>query len=122
MSDKHEEWVDRAREVAAALAVDAAERDRANAEPSAEVKLLKSAGLPALLIPENLGGAGQTWRTALAVVRVIAAADGSIAQLIGYHYVNAANLWLAGSAPAAASRLYPADRAFSYRGQPRSFP
>jgi alkylation response protein AidB-like acyl-CoA dehydrogenase len=99
MSDKHEEWVARAREVAAALAVDAVERDRANAEPSAEVKLLKSAGLPALLIPEDLGGAGQTWRTALAVVREIAAADGSIAQLIGYHYVNAANLWLAGGEP-----------------------
>jgi len=96
MTDNHDEWVARAREVAAALAVDAVERDRANAEPSAEVKLLKSAGLPALLIPQELGGAGQTWRTALAVVRQIAAADGSIAQLIGYHYVNAANLWLAG--------------------------
>jgi alkylation response protein AidB-like acyl-CoA dehydrogenase len=82
--------------VATALAVDAVERDRAHVEPSAEVKLLKSAGLPALLIPEDLGGAGQTWRTALAVVRAIAAADGSIAQLLGYHYVNAANLWLAG--------------------------
>jgi alkylation response protein AidB-like acyl-CoA dehydrogenase len=96
MSDKHDEWVARAREVATALAVDAVERDRAHVEPSAEVKLLKSAGLPALLIPEDLGGAGQTWRTALAVVRAIAAADGSIAQLLGYHYVNAANLWLAG--------------------------
>jgi alkylation response protein AidB-like acyl-CoA dehydrogenase len=74
MSDKHDEWVARAREVATALAVDAVERDRANAEPSAEVKLLKSAGLLALLIPEDLGGAGQTWRTALAVVRAIAAA------------------------------------------------
>jgi alkylation response protein AidB-like acyl-CoA dehydrogenase len=96
MTDKHHEWVARARQVAAALRTDALERDRANAEPTAEVKLLKSAGLPALLIPEDLGGAGQTWRTALAVVREIARADGSIAQLIGYHYVNSSNLWLVG--------------------------
>ena len=39
MSDKHEEWVARAREVAAALAVDAVERDRANAEPSARPQM-----------------------------------------------------------------------------------
>jgi alkylation response protein AidB-like acyl-CoA dehydrogenase len=68
--------------VAGTLAADAHERDRANAEPAAEASLLKDAGLPGLLIPESLGGAGQTWRTALAVVREIARADGSIAQLI----------------------------------------
>lgn len=96
MTDKHDDWVARAREVAAALRSDALERDRANAEPLAEAKLLKSAGLPALLVPADLGGAGQTWRTALAVVREIAKADGSIAQLIGYHYVNSSNLWLVG--------------------------
>jgi alkylation response protein AidB-like acyl-CoA dehydrogenase len=71
MPSKHAEWVARAREVAVILAADALERDRANAEPVTEAKLLKSAGLPALLIPEALGGAGQTWRTALAVVREV---------------------------------------------------
>jgi ABC-type glycerol-3-phosphate transport system substrate-binding protein len=34
--------------------------------------------------------------TALRVVREIAAPDGSIAQLLGYHYVNVANLWWVG--------------------------
>jgi len=97
MSDDHDGWIARAREVAGTLAADALDRDRANAEPAAEAKLLKSAGLPGLLVPEKNGGAGQTWRTALAVVREIARADGSIAQLIGYHYVNSANLWLVGS-------------------------
>jgi alkylation response protein AidB-like acyl-CoA dehydrogenase len=96
MPSKHAEWVARAREVAATLAADAPERDRANAEPVSEAKLLKSAGLPALLIPAALGGAGQTWRTALAVVREIAKADASIAQLLGYHYVNSSNLWFVG--------------------------
>jgi alkylation response protein AidB-like acyl-CoA dehydrogenase len=96
MSDSHDHWIARAREVAGTLAADALDRDRANAAPDAEAKLLKSARLPGLLIPESLGGGGQTWRTALAVVREIARADGSVAQLIGYHYVNSANLWLAG--------------------------
>jgi len=81
MSDSHGHWTARAREVAGTLAADALDRDRANAEPAAEVKLLKGARLPGLLIPESLGGAGQTWRTALAVVREIVRADGSVAQL-----------------------------------------
>ncbi|MET9384409.1 acyl-CoA dehydrogenase family protein [Streptomyces sp. NPDC002928] len=91
----HEEWIVRAREVADALAVDALERDRAGQDPVAELRLLREAGLPALLIPRRFGGAGQGWRTALAVVREIARADGSIAQLLGYHYINLDNLWLA---------------------------
>src|SRR6266851_4630558 len=97
-ADEHSEWVRQAREVADILAADALERDRANLEPVAEAGLLRRAGLPALLVPRSLGGAGQTWRTALAVVREIAAADGSIAQLLGYHYVNSSNLWLVGGA------------------------
>jgi alkylation response protein AidB-like acyl-CoA dehydrogenase len=96
VSDSHEHWIDCARKVAGTLAADALERDRANAEPAAEAQLLKEARLPGLLIPEGLGGGGQTWRTALGVVREIARADGSVAQLIGYHYANSANLWLTG--------------------------
>jgi alkylation response protein AidB-like acyl-CoA dehydrogenase len=90
------DWIARARDVAAKLAVDAVERDKANAEPLAEAQLLRDAELPGLLVPQEYGGAGQTWRTALGVVREIAKTDGSIAQLIGYHYVNQSNLWLAG--------------------------
>lgn len=91
------DWIARAREVAGALEKDALERDRANLSPAAEADLLRKSGLPALLIPVSYGGAGEGWRTALAVVREVAKADGSIAQLLGYHYVNSANLWLAGS-------------------------
>jgi alkylation response protein AidB-like acyl-CoA dehydrogenase len=83
MSDSHDHWIARAQEVAGTLAADALDRDRANAAPDAEVKLLKSARLPGLLIPESLGGGGQTWRTALAVVREIARADGSVAEQAG---------------------------------------
>jgi len=92
----HEQAVEAARGVAAVLAKDALERDRANAEPLAEAQLLRDAGLPALLLPTSVGGAGLGWATALRVVREIAVADGSIAQLLGYHYVNVANLWWVG--------------------------
>ncbi|GEP37719.1 monooxygenase [Nocardioides psychrotolerans] len=49
------------------------ERDRANQTPYAEVQLLKDAG--------------QDWTTALRVVRAVSAGDGSIGQLLGYHYL-----------------------------------
>lgn len=80
-------WLDRARAVAAQLAVDAVERDRANATPYAEVQLLKDSGLVTLLGPVAHGGAGQDWTTALRVIRAVSAGDGSIGQLLGYHYL-----------------------------------
>lgn len=82
-----QEWIARADEVAAVLATDAAERDRAGATPYAEVQLLKDSGLVTLLGPTEHGGAGQDWPTAYRVVREVAKADGSIGQLLGYHYL-----------------------------------
>lgn len=101
-------WVGVAREVAATLAADALERDRAGAEPLAEAQLLRGSGLPALLHPAADGGGGSTWATALRVVREVAAGDGSIGQLLGYSYVNSANLvWVADDA--ARARWVPAS-------------
>ncbi|GAA0303708.1 acyl-CoA dehydrogenase family protein [Kineococcus aurantiacus] len=91
--------LDAARDVARHLALDALDRDRANAEPFAEAELLRKAGLPSVLLPTSTGGAGLPWSVALEVVREIARTDGSIAQLIAYHYVNAHNLvWVADDA------------------------
>jgi alkylation response protein AidB-like acyl-CoA dehydrogenase len=81
------EWLARAEEVSALLAVDAAARDRAGATPHAEVSLLKDSGLVTLLGPAAHGGGGQEWPLAYHVIREIAAADGSIGQLLGYHYL-----------------------------------
>lgn len=81
-----DEWVRRAREVAAELAVDAVARDRANRTPHAEVALLKESGLVTMMCPVGYGG-GQDWPTAHRVVREVSAGDGSIGQLLGYHYV-----------------------------------
>ncbi|WP_372969559.1 acyl-CoA dehydrogenase family protein [Microbacterium sp.] len=81
------EWLDRAQEVADILAVDAVERDRANQTPHAEVQLLKDSGLVTLLGPRAHGGAGETWDTAYKVIRTVAGGDGSIGQVLGYHYL-----------------------------------
>lgn len=80
-------WIERAEQVAGILALDAVERDRANQPPHAEVRLLKESGLVTLLGPQRHGGAGQNWTTALAVVRTVSAGDGSLGQLLGYHYL-----------------------------------
>ncbi|MBO0839832.1 MAG: acyl-CoA dehydrogenase family protein [Sciscionella sp.] len=82
-----DEWLRRASEVAAILAADAVERERANVTPHAEVALLKDSGLVTLLGPAEHGGGGQNWTTAYQVIREIASGDGSIGQLIGYHYL-----------------------------------
>ncbi|MGW7635149.1 acyl-CoA dehydrogenase family protein [Streptomyces decoyicus] len=80
-------WIERAAEVAAVLATDAVARDRAGATPYAEVQLLKDSGLVTLLGPTAHGGAGQDWPTAYRVIREVAKADGSVGQLLGYHYL-----------------------------------
>jgi len=79
-------------DVATALAVDALARDRANEQPTAELKLLKESGLVDLLIPTEYGGHGGHWSTALRAVRILARADASIAQILAYHYVNHAGI------------------------------
>ncbi|MGW3832346.1 acyl-CoA dehydrogenase family protein [Streptomyces microflavus] len=80
-------WIERAAEVAALLATDAAARDKAGATPYTEIQLLKDSGLVTLLGPAAHGGGGQDWTTAYRVIREVAKADGSIGQLLGYHYL-----------------------------------
>ncbi|MEV0774406.1 acyl-CoA dehydrogenase family protein [Streptomyces sp. NPDC050428] len=82
-------WPRVTREVADDLAADAIARDRAGKPPYDEVARLREAGLLALLTPPALPGGhgGADWRTAVAVIREIAAADGSIGELIARHYV-----------------------------------
>ncbi len=80
-------WLQRAREVRRALEADAAARDRAAETPYDEIALLKRSGLVTLLGPAGHGGGGQEWPTAYRVVREVAAGDGSIGQLLGYHYL-----------------------------------
>jgi alkylation response protein AidB-like acyl-CoA dehydrogenase len=79
--------LERAREVATILAVDAAQRDKEAKPPDKQVQLLKDAGLVTVLGPESCGGGGQNWSTALQVCREVSKADASIGHLLGYHYL-----------------------------------
>ncbi len=85
-------WGKVAQGVAERLGEDAVARDRANQTPHYEAGLLKESGLTNLLEPESLGGGGGHWKTAFHVVRILARADASIAQLLAYHYINSANI------------------------------
>jgi alkylation response protein AidB-like acyl-CoA dehydrogenase len=109
-----ENWIATAKDVAAKLAVDAVERDRGNATPYQEVQLLKDTGLVTLLGPPEHGGGGQTWDTAYRVTREIARADGSIGQLLGYHYLWAWAARLVGTDEqiAAVEELYTSNNFF----------
>lgn len=82
-----EEFYARAKEVSDLLAQDAHIRDRGNVVPHRQVQLLKDAGLVTLLGPKEAGGAGQTWSVAYRVVRIVAQGEGSLGQLLGYHYI-----------------------------------
>ncbi|MER5353977.1 acyl-CoA dehydrogenase family protein [Kitasatospora sp. NPDC002551] len=82
-----EKWLRRAEAVAGELAPGAARRDREGAAPVREIRLLKETGLVTLLGPVEHGGGGQDWSTAHRVVRVLAAADASVAELLAHHYV-----------------------------------
>ncbi|KAK0548909.1 hypothetical protein OC846_002507 [Tilletia horrida] len=82
-----EEFYKRAAEVSDLLHKDEAVRDRGNVVPHRQVQLLKDAGLVTLLGPKSAGGGGQTWEQAYTVVRIVARGDGSLAQLLGYHYI-----------------------------------
>jgi alkylation response protein AidB-like acyl-CoA dehydrogenase len=75
------DWIGAAEEVAAQLRADAAERDRANRPPTAEVELLRASGL--LAADDSVTDQ---------VTRIVSAADASVGHLIGYHYLH---LWRA---------------------------
>jgi alkylation response protein AidB-like acyl-CoA dehydrogenase len=81
-------WQALAEVVADRLRQTAVERDRANANPITEIGWLREAGLLGFAVPQRFGGAGGSLPQALQLVRIIAAADGSLGQLIAYHYSN----------------------------------
>lgn len=92
-----ETWAEKARDVARQLAATALERDRANKDPVEELALLRESGLLGLAAPREFGGAGANLVQALKISRIIAAADGSIGQLIAYHYSNGVWTYILGT-------------------------
>lgn len=90
-------WEEKAQGVARQLAATALERDKANEDPVAELALLRESGLLGLAAPREFGGAGADLVQALKISRIIAAADGSIGQLIAYHYSNGVWTYILGT-------------------------
>lgn len=69
-------WIQRAKDVAAVLELDAAVRERENKSPQAEVQLLKHSGLLKILGWAKYGGGEQPWSVAYRAIREVAKADG----------------------------------------------
>lgn len=78
----------RADQVAEEFRATAAERDRANLPPKAEVEALRVNDLLQVQEPVEYGGSGFNYAQAVKVTRAIARGDTSIAHLIGYHYAQ----------------------------------
>ncbi|SES11293.1 Acyl-CoA dehydrogenase [Lentzea xinjiangensis] len=76
-------WLDVARDVAATLRSDAADRDRANQPPAKEVELLRHSGL--LDVAD--------WDLQQRIGRIVGAADANVGHLLGYHYLQ---IWRSG--------------------------
>jgi alkylation response protein AidB-like acyl-CoA dehydrogenase len=98
------DWLSIAGDIASRLRETAVERERAAAPPRAEVELLRSAGFLTLLNPREVGGGGARFTDAFRVVRSLARADTSIAQILSYHYLlSHSAFWR--SSPAQQARL-----------------
>lgn len=64
------------------------EPDASSKTLTEELNQLRDSGLSNLLISKEYGGYGETWFNAFKVVREVSKADGSVGQLLGYHYAN----------------------------------
>ncbi|KAK4057055.1 hypothetical protein OIO90_001955 [Microbotryomycetes sp. JL221] len=102
-----EDFLARAQQVAELLALDVAERDRDNVVPSRQVQLLKDAGLVTALGPIEHGGGGLSFEQGYKLQRAVSAGDGSIGQLLAYHYLWSYTAWVVGTEEQAA---YEAER------------
>ncbi|MBG0810007.1 acyl-CoA dehydrogenase family protein [Methylosinus sp. H3A] len=81
----------------AALASDAAERDKRGGTAKRERDLIRESGLLKLSIPGELGGAGADWTVIFDVVRRIAAVDSSLAHLFAFHHLMIATVQFFGT-------------------------
>src|SRR5471032_1739352 len=80
------EAIARAHEVAARLVEHASDRDRERRLPHEEIDWFSQAGLWAITVPKEYGGAGVSFVTLTEVIKIIAAADPSLGQLPQNHF------------------------------------
>lgn len=83
-----------ARELAASFIREASLRDREGYLPIEEIDAYSRSGLWGINVPKAYGGAGVSYATLAEVIRIIAAADSSIAQITQNHLVLVAHIAL----------------------------
>ncbi|MGB3492462.1 MAG: acyl-CoA dehydrogenase family protein [Elainellaceae cyanobacterium] len=74
------------------------ERDAIAGIPDQEINAIKQAGLLPLVVPQSYGGIGASWLEAMDIVKILAKADSSAAQLYGYHLLLSITPHLIGTA------------------------
>jgi len=84
-------------EIGARLAEGAAVRDRDRILPYSEIEIASQAGLFAITVPRQYGGAGVKAGTVARVIAALSAADGSIGQIPQNHFFMLEGLRLQGS-------------------------
>lgn len=80
-----QDYIELATSLAQVFTKTAVERDKLGGTAKYERDRLRQSGLLKLVIPRKYGGLGESWITALKVVREFAKVDPSIAHLFGYH-------------------------------------
>ena len=88
------EAVEVARRLAPEFAVEASLRDSEGYLPIAELDSYSQSGLWGITVPKAYGGAGVSYATVAEVIRIIAAADSSIAQITQNHLALVAHIEL----------------------------
>ena len=91
-----------AHEIANHLSHTTHQRDAAAGIPNQEIQSLKASGLLSLMVPQAYDGTGASWLEAMDIVKILAQADSSAAQLYGYHLLLSVVPHLIGTAEQAA--------------------
>ena len=84
--------------LAAEFAETAIERDKMGGTPQVERDRIRESGLLNLVIPQEYGGAGESWVTALNITRKFAKVDSSIAHIFSYHHLGVVTPHIFGNA------------------------
>ncbi|MGB3386628.1 MAG: acyl-CoA dehydrogenase family protein [Pseudaminobacter sp.] len=84
--------------ISSVLARNSVVSERDGKPPRDEIALLRKSGLLRYLVPQRHGGPGGTWPDALRITRTIAGGNGSVGQLLGYHYLNSITPRVVGTA------------------------
>jgi len=95
--DAKHDYLDIAYDLARKLEKTAIERDKQGGTAKKERDLIRESGLLSLIIPKTLGGYGENWKAVCQIIRELAKVDGSMAHLLGYHYLCLASVHLYGT-------------------------